>query len=166
MIILQPFILAGEFTIHALAVVLIGVLLVEYILLQREPGNRQKKKPILLLLGIITLSTLMTLFDFFIGQGAIWPNIFIYVPGIAVILYLAFLFKNGNSHKGASIYFYPFISAVGVTFLCTILFIFTQHPFVAWGSTLSQVIGVVAFFLYIHSFLITDGDTSGSMTIS
>lgn len=162
MIFIQPIILAGEFITHAILLVLIGALAVESFISRRYGSSSQKTKSISLLLAIVSLGAAMIWFEFFVGRGAIWPNLIIYAPGIILIFYLVFLFERSSRAVPPKIYSYSFLGAVAAILVFTVVFVFTQHQLVVLGSTVSQVVGVISLFLYIHSFLILKEDDNKS----
>lgn len=139
----QPIILAGEFINHAVVVVIIGLLTVQY--------SVYRSKAILMLLTIPVLGSLMLLFEFFIGRGDVWPNVFIHVPGISLLLYLAFAFHRTFTSK-MDRYFYTYITFTALILSASIFYIFVQHQLVILASTLVQVAAVVSFYFYVIKF--------------
>lgn len=157
MIFIQPLTLTGEFLTHAIAIVLLGALISEYFLSRSEVGicAARRRNLILLFLVILGLGAAMIWFEFFVGRGQVWPNIFIHVPGLLLIFYLLFMFQRKINVRLPAAYFYTIILSVTAIFAASTLYIFVQNQFVIFASTVAQVTAIVAFFIYIHYFLIS-----------
>lgn len=152
-IILRVISLAAESIHNTLVIVVIGLLCSEYILC-RERGVVKTKKVLSILLAIALLGGAMILFEFFVGRGAVSPNIFIYMPGIALILCLAFLSKRLNPFGASAFHFRVFAGATAIILILSALYVFLQDPLIVFGSTMAQVVAVIGFYFYVISLFI------------
>jgi hypothetical protein len=151
-VILRVVNLAAEFIHNTLAIVIIGLLSSEYILCRCKQGGAKTKRVLLILLAIALLGSAMILFEFFIGRGAILPKIFIYIPGISLLLYLAFLSRRLSPVGSAAFHFRVFVGATAAILVLSALHVFIQGPLITFASNAAQVVAVAGFYFYTISF--------------
>lgn len=163
MILIQVIQLAAEFLNHALAIVLIGFLSVELALCRHRRYNSKMKRAIIILFAMSLLGGALMLFEFFVGRGAIQPDIFLHVPGITGLLYVLFAVRRLGPALAPKRSFNWLLGSLFVILILTVLYIFTQSSMVIFFSTLAQTAAAISFYFYALGFLIAGEKAESSI---